>query len=73
MQNPRFRDSRQAQRAVRGDWLIPNTKVRYSSRNSAFEGACGAKCLGTRTMCPDGTVADIVIPVCIYKFSNKAC
>ena len=58
MQNPSFSDSRQAQVAASGDWALPNTKVRYSTRTSAFEGACGAKCLGTRARCPEGTVAD---------------
>ena len=43
---------------ARWDWLLPNTKVRCSTKTSALEGACGAKCLGTRTMCPEGTVAD---------------
>ena len=52
-------DSRLTQIVATLDWLLPNTKVRYSTRSSAFEGACGAKCLGTRTMCPEGTVADI--------------
>ena len=42
------------------DWPLPNTKVRYSTRNSTFEGAYGAKWLGTRTRCPEGTVADFV-------------
>jgi len=44
------------------DWLVPNIKVRYSTNTSAFEGACGAKCLGTHTMCPESTVADIHEP-----------
>ena len=54
----RSSDSRLTQWAATWDWLLPNTKVRYSTRSSAFEGACGAKWLGTRTMCPEGTVAD---------------
>ena len=57
----RWGDSRHTQMFARWDWLLPNTKVRYSTRNSAFEGAYGAKWLGTRTRCPEGTVADILI------------
>ena len=57
----RSADSRVTQVSATWDWLLPNTKVRHSTGNSAFQGACGAKCLGTRTMCPEGTVADMYI------------
>ena len=58
----RWGDSRHTQIVAIWDWLLPNTKVRYSTRSSAFESACGAKCLGTRAMCPEFTVADTETP-----------
>ena len=62
-------DSRVTQIVAVWDWVLPNTKVRYSTRSSTFEGACGAKWLGTRTMCPEGTVADITLHYTILYYT----